>query len=107
MTPILRVRAKQDADGRWLATVPRFLAVAAEGRTRAEAVARAKALALRTIADQVEQGGNVPELKSFIDEDTPDEDCIAQAALEVAGQVWGVEDFSDWEGNTNGDPGAR
>ena len=46
---------EQEADGRWLAEVPQLPGVLAYGVTRDEALAKAEALALRVIAEQIEQ----------------------------------------------------
>ena len=45
-----------DDDGRWLAEVVQLPGVLAYGTTRDLAIARAEALALRVIADQLEHG---------------------------------------------------
>ncbi len=58
----------REEDGRWIAEVPDLPGVMVYGSTRAEALARAKALALRSIADALEHGETLPELSdiSFI-----------------------------------------
>ncbi len=45
-----------EADGRWLAEVLPLPGVLAYGATREEAMAKAEALALRVIADQLDHG---------------------------------------------------
>lgn len=50
------VEIEQEADGRWLAEVPQLPGVLAYGASAAEAIVRAEALALRTIAEQLEHG---------------------------------------------------
>lgn len=45
----------EDWDGRWLAEVPQLLGVLAYGATRDEALAKAQVLALRVIAERLEQ----------------------------------------------------
>lgn len=47
---------EQEEDGRWIAEVPELSGALVYGQTREEAVARAKALALRVVADQLEHG---------------------------------------------------
>ena len=47
---------EQEADGRWIAEVPELPGVLAYGATREEAVAKVKALALRVVADRLENG---------------------------------------------------
>jgi predicted RNase H-like HicB family nuclease len=48
------VEVEQEEDGRWLAEVMNMPGVMVYGQTPDEAVARAKALALRVIADRLE-----------------------------------------------------
>mgnify|MGYP003524870399 CR=1 FL=1 len=43
-------------DGRWLAEVPQLPGVLAYGTSREEAMAKAEALALRVLAEQLEHG---------------------------------------------------
>lgn len=47
---------EQEADGRWLAEVPELPGVLAYGASSEEAMARAQALALRVLAEQLEHG---------------------------------------------------
>jgi predicted RNase H-like HicB family nuclease len=58
----LTIEIEQEEDGRWLTEVPELPGVMAYGATREEAVARAKALALRALADRLEHGEAVPEM---------------------------------------------
>ena len=58
----LSIEVEQEEDGRWLAEVPELSGVLAYGQTRAEAIDRVKASALRVIADRLDHGGPVPEL---------------------------------------------
>ncbi len=60
----LTVEVEQEVDGRWLAEVPELPGVLAYGPTRAEAIARAQALALRVIADHVDHEEPAPDLGS-------------------------------------------
>jgi predicted RNase H-like HicB family nuclease len=57
---MLRIESEQEEDGRWIAEVPALPGVLAYGETRAEADARVKALALRVIADRLENGEQLP-----------------------------------------------
>jgi len=59
----LTIEVEQEEDGHWLAEVPDLSGVLAYGQTRAEAIDRAKALALRVIADRLDHGEPVPELE--------------------------------------------
>ncbi|MGH8469771.1 MAG: type II toxin-antitoxin system HicB family antitoxin [Gammaproteobacteria bacterium] len=52
----LTVETEQEEDGRWIAEVSELPGVMRYGRSRAEAIAQAEALALRVIADRIEQG---------------------------------------------------
>jgi predicted RNase H-like HicB family nuclease len=45
----------REEDGRWIAEIASFPGVMAYGKTKPEAVAKVKALALRVLADQVEK----------------------------------------------------
>ncbi len=56
----LPIEVEREDDGRWLAEIPDLPGVLAYGATRDEAVARAQAIALRTLADRVEHGEAVP-----------------------------------------------
>jgi len=58
----MRVELEQEEDGRWIAEVPDLPGVMAYGPTRAEALSRVKALALRALADRLEHGEEIPEL---------------------------------------------
>ena len=57
----LHIEIDRETDGRWIADVPDLPGVSTYGASRAEAVAKAKALALRVIADRLEHGEEVPE----------------------------------------------
>jgi predicted RNase H-like HicB family nuclease len=59
---MLTVEVEQEPDGRFVAEVPELPGVMVYGRSREDAVAKVEALALRTIADRLEQGEPVPEL---------------------------------------------
>jgi predicted RNase H-like HicB family nuclease len=52
----LTIETEQEDDGRWIAEVPELAGVLAYGATREEAMARAQALALRVLAEQLEHG---------------------------------------------------
>jgi predicted RNase H-like HicB family nuclease len=58
----MRIEIEREEDGRWLADVTELPGAMAYGATRAEAVAKAEALALRVIADRLEHGEAIPEL---------------------------------------------
>jgi predicted RNase H-like HicB family nuclease len=45
----------REEDGRWIADIPELPGVLAYGATKEEAAAKAEALALRVLADRIEQ----------------------------------------------------
>jgi len=57
----LAIETEQEEDGRWIAEIPDIPGAMVYGQTREEAVARVKALALRVMADRLENGEPVPE----------------------------------------------
>jgi len=52
----LTIETDREADGRWIAEVPELPGVLAYGATQSEAMAKAEALALRVLAEQLEHG---------------------------------------------------
>lgn len=56
------VEIEREQDGRWIGEVVDLPGVLAYGGSRDEAVAKAKALAFRVLADRLEHGESVPEL---------------------------------------------
>ena len=61
-TMTLTIEVEKESDGRWLTEIPDLPGVMVYGRTRKEAIAKVKALALRVLADRLEHGETVPEL---------------------------------------------
>lgn len=57
----LDIESERESDGRWLAEVPQLPGVLAYGTTRDEAVARAQVLALRVLAERLENSESEPE----------------------------------------------
>jgi predicted RNase H-like HicB family nuclease len=55
----------REDDGRWIAEVIDLPGVMVYGGTREEALARAKALALRVVADRLEHGETLPEISDI------------------------------------------
>lgn len=55
------VEHEREDDGRWLAEVIELPGVLAYGQTSDEAIAKAQALALRVLADRLENGDSAPE----------------------------------------------
>ena len=60
----LTIEVEQEEDGRWLAEVPELPGVLTYGPTRLAAIDRAQALSLRALADRLEHGEPVPQMKS-------------------------------------------
>lgn len=54
--PSFTVEFDREQDGRWIAEIPKLPGVMAYGATKQEAARRVYAIALRTLADNVEQG---------------------------------------------------
>ena len=54
------LECEREDDGRWLAEVPQLPGVLAYGATAAQAMARCEILALRVIAERLEQGEAKP-----------------------------------------------
>lgn len=57
---MLKIQSEQEEDGRWIAEVPALPGVLVYGTSEADASAKAKALALRVIADRRENGEPLP-----------------------------------------------
>jgi len=56
------VEIEQETDGRWIAEIAQIPGAMAYGSTREEAIARVEALALRVLAERIEQGELSPEI---------------------------------------------
>jgi predicted RNase H-like HicB family nuclease len=59
------IEIEREVDGRWIAEVPSLPGVIVYGETQAQAVAKAKALALHVIADRIEHEEDLGELVSL------------------------------------------
>ena len=57
----LKIETEQEDDGRWIAEIPDLPGVMVYGNSRDEAVSRVKALALRALADRLENGESIPQ----------------------------------------------
>lgn len=53
---MLKIESEREEDGRWIAEVAALRGVVGYGATEAEARAKVQALALRVIADRIENG---------------------------------------------------
>ena len=60
----LTVEVEQEDDGRWIAEVTELPGVLTYGQTRQEAIDRAQALSLRTLADRLDHGEAVPQMSN-------------------------------------------
>ena len=67
------VELEQEIDGRWIAEIPEIPGVLAYGATPLQAGARARALALRVLADRMENEVSIPGINSiaFVDHYEP------------------------------------
>jgi predicted RNase H-like HicB family nuclease len=59
---IFQIEIEQETDGRWIAEIVALPGVLAYGMTPTDATAKVQALALRVLADRMEQGEAVAEL---------------------------------------------
>jgi predicted RNase H-like HicB family nuclease len=57
----LTIETQQEVDGRWIAEIPALPGALVYGVSRDEALSRVKALALRVLADRLENGEPVPQ----------------------------------------------
>ncbi len=62
MSVSYRIELEVEEDGRWIAEVPDLAGVLCYGATRSEAIARVQALALRVLAERLENAEAPPEL---------------------------------------------
>jgi predicted RNase H-like HicB family nuclease len=60
------LECEQEVDGRWIAEVPELPGVIAYGSSSADAMLKAKILALRVIADRLENGESEPVSIRFL-----------------------------------------
>ena len=58
----VQIDVERADDGRWIAEVSALPGAMAYGSTKAEAIKKVEALALRALADPIEPGENAPEL---------------------------------------------
>jgi predicted RNase H-like HicB family nuclease len=61
ITVKLNIESEREDDGRWLAEVPELPGVLAYGASRDEALAKAQVLALRVLAERIENNEGRPE----------------------------------------------
>lgn len=61
----MRIETDREDDGRWIAEVTDIPGAMAYGDTREEAVSKAKAIALRALADGLERGDAHPDVSAL------------------------------------------
>ncbi|MBI4287114.1 MAG: type II toxin-antitoxin system HicB family antitoxin [Chloroflexi bacterium] len=61
----MNIEMGREEDGRWIAEVPDLAGVMVYGKSKKEAVSKVKALALRVMADRLEHGEEIPELRDI------------------------------------------
>lgn len=59
----MKIEIEREEDGRWIAEIPDLPGVMVYGDSRNEAISKAEALDLRVLADRLEHGEEIPELK--------------------------------------------
>ncbi len=57
----LAIEVEQETDGRWIAEIDKLNGVLVYGDTRDDAITKVKTLALRVIADRLENGESLPQ----------------------------------------------
>jgi predicted RNase H-like HicB family nuclease len=57
----LNIELEQETDGRWIAEIDELSGVLVYGETREEAIRKVKTLALRVVADRLENGESLPQ----------------------------------------------
>ena len=61
----MKIEIEREDDGRWIAEIPELPGVMVYGENREQAVSKAEALALRIIADRLDHGESIPELRQL------------------------------------------
>ena len=61
----MKIEIEREEDGRWIAEVTDLPGVMAYGRARQEAISKVQALALRVIADRLDNGEAIPKLREL------------------------------------------
>ena len=62
---MLSVETEKEANRRWIAEIEAIPGVMAYGETCEQAIKRVQALALRVLADQLENGETIPDLNTL------------------------------------------
>ena len=61
----MKIEIDRENDGRWIAEIPDIPGVIVYGANKPEVISKVEALALRVIADRLENGEVIPELDSL------------------------------------------
>ncbi len=59
----MNIEIEREEDGRWIAEIPDIPGLMTYGESYEEAISKVKALALRVLADRLEHGETIPELR--------------------------------------------
>ena len=59
----MKIEIEREEDGRWITEIPELPGVMVYANSRNEAISKAEVLALRVLADRLEHGEEIPELK--------------------------------------------
>ncbi len=59
------IETEREDDGRWIAEVPTVPGALVYGASREQAISRVQALALRILADRIDQGEPLPEVEQL------------------------------------------
>jgi predicted RNase H-like HicB family nuclease len=62
----VNIEIEREDDGRWIAEVSDLPGVMVYGHRREETISKVKALALRVLADRLEHGERIPELRDVL-----------------------------------------
>ena len=59
----MNIEIEREEDHRWIAEIPELPGVMTYGQSREDAISKVKTLALRVLADRLEHGESIPELR--------------------------------------------
>ena len=59
----MKIETEREEDGRWIAEVPDLPGVVVYGDNKEDAILNVNALALRALADRIEHGEEIPEIR--------------------------------------------
>lgn len=59
----MKIEIDREEDGRWIAEITELPGVMAYGASREDAISKVEILALRVMADRLEHGEEIPQLK--------------------------------------------